>query len=126
MIVNADFWQVCEQPYLSRSSMLRPVDPRMQKVQFATHTWMLRLAGIIASKWSQQPTAEQIATGVRDEWVTFKNLYSKQKLVRSVKKEWEDFKSQFLRLAGEVMQQADIFACTLAAVASEMLKSTDS
>ena len=38
MRANTDFMQACENVYLARESVLRPVDPRMQKVQFAIHT----------------------------------------------------------------------------------------
>ena len=83
---------------------------------------MLKLSGIFPSKWSQQPTPEQVETDVRDEWATFRALWSKQKLSRLEDKEWDEFKKAFSRLAGGVLQRADIIACTPAAVASESLK----
>lgn len=112
MRANADFMRGYEDIYIAKDSVLRPVDPRMQKVQFAIHTWMLKLAGIVPSKWSQQPTAQQVATGVRDEWVQFRALWSRQKIGRIEDQEWDDFKKAFSRLATEVVQRADIIACT--------------
>ena len=125
MRVNADFMRTCEDVYMAKDSVLRPVDPRMQKVQFSIHTWMLKLAGIVPSKWSQQPTAAQVETGVRDEWAEFRALWSKQKLGRLEDKEWDDFKKAFSRLASEVVQRAHIVACTPAVVSSEQLKSVN-
>lgn len=122
MRVNVDFMRSCENTDLAKDSVLRPVDQRVQKIQFAIHTWMLKLAGIVPSKWSQQPTQEQVATGVRDEWVEFRALWSKQKVTRLEAKEWEGFKKSFSRLATEVLQRAHIIACTPATVSSELLK----
>lgn len=83
----------------------------------------MKLAGIGPSKWSQQPTTEQVETDVRDEWAIFRALWSKEKLGRLEDKEWDDFKKPFSRLASEVVQRAQIIARTPAVVSSELLKS---
>ena len=63
MRVTTEFMQLCEQVYTDKDSILRPTDPRMQKVLFAIHTWVPKVAAILPSKWSVQPNEDQIKAG---------------------------------------------------------------
>ena len=81
-----------------------------------------RYNSIIPSKWSLQPTPEQIEKGTIDEWLTFRELWPKGREARLQDEEWDIFTKQFARLANEVIQRADIVIATPAVVASEMMK----
>ena len=89
---------------------------------YPTHTWMLRLAGIIPSKWSLRPTQDQSDRGVVDEWSVFRDLYDKGKLARLEEEDFKKFTDQFQRLANEVFQRAQIVAATPAMIAAEDFK----
>ena len=122
MRVTTEFMQLCEQVYTDKDSILRPTDPRMQKVHFAIHTWVLKIAGILPSKWGKQPNEEQVKAGAIDEWSTFRDLYAKNKLGRLEDQDWLAFKEHFGRLAMEVIHRAHIIACTPAVATSDLLK----
>ena len=83
---------------------------------------MLRLANIIPGKWSLQPTAEQLAAGLTDEWAEFRNLYNEMKVRRLDEDEWNLFKDKFARLASEVVHRARIITCTPPVVDSKLFK----
>ena len=67
MHVTVDFMQCCKQVYSAKATVLHPVDPCMQKLDFAIHIWMLKIAGIIPGKWSSRPMDDQIKAGAHDE-----------------------------------------------------------
>ena len=67
MRVAVVFMSFCGEAFCEKGSILRPADPRMQKLNFAIHTWVLRLANIIPSKWSLQPTEDQCNAGAHDQ-----------------------------------------------------------
>lgn len=92
MRVTADLMKMCEEVYLAKESILRSVDPRMQKLKFAIHTWMLKLAGVVPSKWSLQPTRDQVKAGARDEWAKFRMLWTQMKSSRLEDEDWETIK----------------------------------
>lgn len=81
-----------------------------------------RYNSIIPSKWSLRPTPEQIEKGTIDEWLTSRELWLKGREARLQDEEWNIFTKQFVRLANEVIQRADIVITTPAVVASEMMK----
>ena len=67
MRVTVDFMQRCKQVYSAKATVLHSVDPCMQKLDFAIHIWMLKIAGIIPGKWSSRPMDDQIKAGAHDE-----------------------------------------------------------
>lgn len=81
-----------------------------------------RYNSIIPSKWSLQPTPEQIEKGTIDEWLTFPELWLNGREARLQDEELDIFTKQFVRLANEVIQRAEIVIATPAMVASEMTK----
>lgn len=102
--------------------MLHPPDSRMQQVGFAIHTWILKLTGTTVSSQAIESTPEQIEMGTIDEWLTFRELWLKGREARLQDEGWDIFTKQFVRLANEVIQRADIVIATPAVVASEMMK----
>ena len=68
--VTADFMKIREEAYREKESIPRPADPRIPKLMFAIHTWVLKPADIIPSKWSRQPTEDQVTAGAHDECST--------------------------------------------------------
>ncbi len=59
---------------------------------------------------------------ILDEWLTFRDLWTKGKQSRVEDKDWETFSEQFVRLAGEILHRAEIIAAAPAVVTSETLK----
>ena len=123
MRTNLDYMRMCEELYLSREAVLRPTDPRMEKVNFAVHTWMLRLSGVIHGSWSLKPTQKQLEDNVVDEWLGFRTLWTQSKKGRLEGTAWQNFGKEFDHRHEEVIHRADIIAATPAVVASETLKS---
>ena len=55
--------KLCEERYQSRYEIFNPPDTRMQCLEVAIHTWILKFAGVIDSKWSTKPTPRGSCSG---------------------------------------------------------------
>lgn len=63
--IDTDIMRLCEERYNARNEIFFPSDPRMKCVDFAIHTWMLKLASVVDSKWSTIPTKDERSNGRR-------------------------------------------------------------
>ena len=105
-----------------RGTFLFPRDTRMSKIAFALHTWMLKFAGVIPSKHSQQPSQGQLDQSVQDPWESFRLRYGRSKTETLLDDNWKALLADNVNLAKAVLRKANIVVCTTTAVSADIFK----
>lgn len=111
-----------ERLYRDQVQLFEPTDPRMVSIDVAIHTWVLKFAGIIDSKWSTKPRQEQNEKGTPDPWAGFRELYAKSDRQRLNEKEWAQLKKDLMELAQTTLRAADVIIATAIQGETNLLK----
>ena len=120
--IDTDIMRLCEERYNARNKIFFPADPRMGCVDFAIHTWMPKLAGVVDSKWSTIPTKEAMEEGALDPWHELRSLYAKTAHQNLNEDEWSKLKEVMAELANAVLQASDVVISTAVQGQTGMLK----
>ena len=86
-------------------------DRRMQKLDFAIFTWMLKLAGIIESPFNNS-----------QRWTTFRLLWNSNQSESLGEEDWKMLKEEIKVLMDEVIARADVVVTTPVQLAGDLFK----
>lgn len=117
MILKAslDVMKLCQNQYESRSRFLSPTDPRMQQINVAIRTWILKFAGVIESKHAIDSTGDNVCT-------EFRALYERSNKQTLNDKEWLDLKRSMETIAKMVLNAGIVIVATTIQTQLDLLK----
>lgn len=98
--------------YKNLEALKRPQDPSMTNTDCSLFTWMLKLAGVIKSDFTEKG----------DRWETSKTTYETSKVQELNDSEWDTYKGEMLALGNKVLEKANAVLCTPLELCLDMAK----